>query len=100
MEHVVMLFDDSEYDRTIKLGAADGNDLEFVFKDKGTTGGNPIFAVRFSAEIDGKLHRVKACGTVKTLLMITAGICGRYPELAYEMRVKVVHPTPPSTSQN
>lgn len=76
-DHTGRVFDELLH----RSGAAmDTGDLLIVTKDSGTTVGNPIVVIAFTAVIDGKPHLVQTVTTVKLLKGTLALLNARYPD--------------------
>lgn len=112
MEQLRIRFDDQMFDNTVHYGLMEMGDVMFIAKDQATGEKRPAIVIRFTAvhaegktdkdaaqEIEGQptktmAYKVQAVITARQFLMAAAAMCGKYPDLAKEMGIHVVGPTP------
>lgn len=86
MEHICLkLGKADEYDRAVHgddkvPSLPQGTDMEITTKDVGTENGKAIAVLHWTTEVNGKVMRCQATTTVALLLMVAAGLSGRYDE--------------------
>jgi len=80
MEHITLkMGNDAEFDRIVREGLPEGQDLTIVTKDIGTAAGKPVVVLTFTVQQkDGTEARAQVVTTYNALEMAAAALRGRY----------------------
>lgn len=88
MEHLqVRLNDVTRYDEIIQNSIPDCGDLEIITKDAGMVSGRGIVMFTFTANIEGKLHRVQTVTTMRMFRAIANAIVSTYDDEGFRVNM-------------